>query len=86
MKREVAIGLVQMEVSRELVGRRFAVKAGKALALGVSQVTGGHCVRNFQLLRRGREAPISNAKFFAKHMCETKSFCSNFRTVPGAIA
>jgi hypothetical protein len=44
-------------------------------------VTGGHTVRNFQLLRRGRSTPRNKANSFAKHMCETKSFCSNFRTV-----
>ena len=83
---EVAISLVQMEISRELIGRRFAIKAGKALTLGVSEVTGGHTVRNFQLLRRGRPMPINKANFFAKHMCETKLFCSNFRTISGAVA
>ena len=35
---EVAISLVQMEISRELVDRRFAVEAGKALTLGVGEV------------------------------------------------
>jgi hypothetical protein len=83
---EVAIGLVQMEISRELVDRRFAVEASKALTLSVSEVTGGHTVRNFQLLRRRRPIPISKANFFAKHMCEIKAFCSNFRTVVGAAA
>lgn len=83
---EVAISLVKMEISRELVGRRFAVEAGKALTLGVSEVTGGHTVRNFQLLRRARAAPISKANFFAKHMCEIKAFCSNFRTALGGDA
>ena len=83
---EVAIGLIQVKISRELVGRRFAVEARKALTLGVSEVTGGHTVRNFQLLRRARAAPISKANFFAKHMCETKSFCSNFRTALGGDA
>mgnify|MGYP006149736653 CR=1 FL=1 len=62
------------------------LKAGKALTLGVSEVTGGHTVRNFQLLRRGRPMPINKANFFAKHMCETKLFCSNFRTISGAVA
>ena len=68
---EVSIGLVQMEISRKLVGRRFAVEAGKALTLGVSEVTGWHTVRNFKLLRTGRAAPRSNANFFGKHTCET---------------
>jgi hypothetical protein len=49
-------------------------------------VTGGHTVRNFQLLRRGRPMPINKANFFAKYMCEIKSFCSNFRTMAGASA
>jgi hypothetical protein len=83
---ELAIGLVQMEVSRELVGRRFAVEASKALALGVSEVTGRHTVRNFQLMRREQPVPNCNANIFAKHMCETKHFCSNFRTTLGAVA
>lgn len=83
---EVAIGLVEMEISRELVDRRFAVEASKALTLGVSEVTGGHTVRNFQLLRRGRRMPINKANFFAKHMCEIMTFCSNFRTIAGAAA
>jgi hypothetical protein len=30
---QVAVGLVEMEVSRELVGRWFAIEAGKALVL-----------------------------------------------------
>src|SRR3546814_18933187 len=76
---EVAISLVQMEISRELVGRRFAVEARKALTLGISEVTGGHTVRNFQLLRRGRPMQITKENFFAKYMCEIKSFCRNFR-------
>ena len=83
---EVAIGLVQMEISRKLVGQRFAVEASKPLTLGVSEVTGRHTVRNFQLLRRRRAAPGNKGNFFAKHMCETKSFCSNFRTLLGAAA
>jgi hypothetical protein len=81
-----AIGLVQIEISRELVGGRFAVKAGETLTLGVSEVTGGHSVRNFQLLRRGRSTPTNKANSFAKHMCGTKPFCSNFRTVLGIAA
>jgi hypothetical protein len=83
---EVAIGLIQMEISRKLVGRRFTVEASKPLALGVSEVTGRHTVRNFQLLRRRRAASLNKAHSFAKHPCETKSFCSNFRTMLGTAA
>ena len=83
---QMAICLIQMKVSRELVGRRLALEAGEALPLGVSQVTGRHGVRNFQLMRRGRPVPKCNANIFAKHMCETNVFCSNFRTTLGAVA
>ena len=83
---EVAISLVQMEISRELVGRRLALEAGEALPLGVSEVTGRHGVRNFQLMRSGRPVPKCNSIIFAKHMCETKAFCSIFRTTLGAVA
>jgi hypothetical protein len=83
---QVAAGLIEMEVSRELVGRGFAIEAGKTLALGVGEMTGRHGVRNFQLLRRRRAMPKSEANFFAKHICEIKAFCSNFRTAFGALA
>ena len=77
---EIVIGSVQMEVSGELVGRWFAIEAGKALTLGVREVTGGHDVRNFQHLRRGRKVPRNMTNSFAKHMREIESFCSEFRT------
>jgi hypothetical protein len=69
-----------MEVSDELFGRWCAIEAGKALTLGVREVTGGH-VRNFQHVRRGRMAPRNMANSFAKHMRENGSFCSKFRTL-----
>jgi hypothetical protein len=75
-----------MEVSGELVGRRFAIEASEPLTLGVREVTGGHVVRNFQLLRRGRVAPRNKANSFAKHMREIEAFCSKFRTVAEAAA
>ena len=83
---EVEVGSVQMEVSSELVGRRFAIEASEPLALGVRKVTGGHVVRNFQLLRRVRIVPRNKAKSFAKHMREIKLFCSKFRTTVEAAA
>jgi hypothetical protein len=83
---QITIGLVEMKVSRELVGQGFAIEAGKALPLGVGKVTGRHALRNFQLMRRGRPVPKCNVNIFANHMCETKVFCSKFRTTFRAAA
>ncbi|MCY1740642.1 hypothetical protein OVA00_08920 [Ensifer sp. SL37] len=71
---EVVVGSVQMEVPGELIGRRFAVEAGKTLALNVREVAGRHIVR------RGWATPESKANYFANHMREIGSFCSRFRT------
>jgi hypothetical protein len=49
-------------------------------------MTGRHGVRNFQLMRRERAMPGCKAKIFANHMCETKVFCSKFRTTFRAAA
>src|SRR3546814_13132539 len=83
---EVAISLVKMVISRELVGRRFAVEARKALTLGIGEVTGRHTVRNFQLLRRGRPMRIDKTIFFAQYLCAIKSFCHSLRTMTGNTA
>ena len=64
-----------MEVSGELVGRRFAIEATEPLTLGVGEVTDGHVLRNSSFCEGGGRRK-NKAISFAKAFREIKNFAS----------
>ena len=83
---DLQIASVEVEIPRQLIGRRRCGKTGMALPLLIGQVAGGHTVRNLGVLRRGRGTPESNDFSLAKYLRGSRYFSNKFCETPGAPA
>ena len=72
--------LVENKALGEVFARERGIEAAEAPALGVGQVACRHGARNSRVLRRCRAALKTRGKSFAQHVCESDSFCNEFRT------
>lgn len=72
--------LVENKALGEIFSRGRAIEAAEVPALGVGQVACRHGARNAKVLRRPRAALKTRGNSFAQHVCESESFCNEFRT------
>ena len=77
---------IRREDLRQIVFGNRRRQSTRLRPLRGRQKTGGHSVRNSQVLRRISVARKTKDNFFAKHICETGYFCNMIRTHPGAAA
>ena len=83
---DLPVTSVQVKIPRQLIRRGSGGKIGIALPLFVGQVSGGHIVRNLELLRRGNGARKTRDIYLAKYLCGSHYFSNMFCNASGVPA